>query len=112
MKKMFYSHLVEISELEIELNLLDLSHAEKEELISHVHSSIHYRVLDTVLSDLSAKDKKIIINHINNENHEKIWERFFKNASQIEEKIKNTVEDVSREFVEEIEKIKNKHKKQ
>lgn len=105
-RKHFYSHLIETRELEIELDTLALKPEEKEELLTHVHSSIHYKVLDTVLSELSEDDKKTLIEHINNEDHEKIWEHLLRNVAGAEEKIRNIAKFVLKEFSEEIAKVK------
>lgn len=105
-KKHFYSHLIETSELEIELDSLGLSTDEKEELLAHVHGSIHYKVLDTVLSDLSENDKKIFVEHVNSENHEKVWEHLLRNVTGAQEKIKEISKLVVREFRVEIAKLK------
>ena len=72
MKKTFYEHLVQIDFLHEELDSLNLSSEEKEELLRHVHGSIHYAVLDVVLSELPEEHKKTFINNVNSDDHNKI----------------------------------------
>lgn len=108
MSKTFYSHLVEINFLHEELDLLDLSENEKDELKQHVHGSIHYVALDIVLSELSQEHKKVFIKHLNENDHESLWFHLLSNTQGIEEKIKKGVEKTAHEFKEEIHKIKKK----
>jgi hypothetical protein len=106
MKKMFYSHLVETKDLEIELDSLDLKREEKDELLHHVHGSIHLKILDTVLSELSEDDKKKLVEHINNDDHGKIWEHLLRTLTHAEEKVRNAAGKVVNEFRDEIGKLK------
>lgn len=107
-KKLFYSHLIEISYLDLELDSLDLSDDEKKELKHHVHGSIHYVVLDVVLSELSEDHKKTFIEHLNAENHDALWEHLKDNTQEIEDKIKAATHAVAKEFLGEIHKLKSK----
>lgn len=108
MKKQFYSHLTEIHLVEQELDTLDLSSKEKEELLHHVYSSIHYSVLDITLSSLPEEHKKTFIEQVNHDNYEKIWEHLEKNAVGIEEKIKSSASNVISEFLKDIRQVKSK----
>lgn len=104
----FYSHLVKIDFLYEELDALDLSEKEKEELKHHVHSSIHYVALDIVLSDLTLEHKKIFITHLNNKNHNELWKHLLLNSETIEDRLKEGILKTVHEFKEEINKLRKK----
>ncbi len=105
-KKQFYNHLVEIEYLHEELETLDLSDSEKNELKHHVHSSVHYVVLDIVLSELSPDHKKKFIEHLNTSNHEELWKHLRENTQNIEEKLKEGIHTIIGEFHSEVKKMK------
>lgn len=89
MSKYFYSHIIDIESLVVELDKLDLEDHEKLHLSELVDSSLHNTVLDAILSELSEEDKKIFLKHLeNDEVHEKIWEHLNSKVDNIEEKIK------------------------
>lgn len=104
----FYSHLVKIDVLYEELDALDLSDKEKDELTHHVHSSVHYVVLDIVLSVLTVEHKKTFITHLNNKNHSELWKHLILNSENIEEKLKEGILKTVQEFKDEIHKLKKK----
>lgn len=108
MKKTFYSHLIEIEIVEKELDNLELSEKEKNELLHHVHSSVHYTVLDVVLSDLPEEHKKTFIKNTREKDDETIWEHVLSNTTGIEEKIKNKTKELLHEFADEVKKVKKK----
>ena len=70
--KYFFSHLIEIESIIIELDKLDLSKEQKIHLTSLIDSSLHHTVLDAVLSELSDQDKRVFLNHLQEDNHNKI----------------------------------------
>lgn len=106
MKKFFYSHLVEVESIIVELDKLDLSPDEKAHLAALVDSNLHHTVLDAVLSELSQDDKKVFLEHLNNQNHDKIWNHLNSKVDNIEEKIKDAAESVKKELHEDIKKAK------
>jgi hypothetical protein len=107
-KKYFYSHIIDISALSLELGGMGLTEEEKISLISLISSNIHHEVLDLILSELSPSDKKTFLHHLASENHDKVW-KFLKNrVENIEEKIKKTVEDIKKELRKDMEEIKVK----
>lgn len=102
----FYSHLIQISALEQELHDLHLNEKEKEDLMHHVHSSIHYTVLDIVISELPEEHKRKFIENTRHNNHKILWEHIKNNTVNIEEKIIQGIEKLSLEFLDEIKKLK------
>lgn len=109
--KTFYAHLVETEIIERELDSLDLTTEEKNDLMHHVHTSVHYKVLDVVLSDLSEEDKKTFLEHLKKENHEDLWSHLFAHTKDIEEQIKKVGNSLVSEFAIDIKMIKERHKK-
>jgi hypothetical protein len=96
--KKFYSHLIEVESLIIELDKLDLTEEQKIHLAGLVDSSLHHTVLDAVLSELSPEDKRAFLHHLNEENHNKIWQFLNSKVDNIEEKIKKAAEDLKTEL--------------
>ncbi|MDP3988574.1 MAG: hypothetical protein Q8P80_05535 [Candidatus Levybacteria bacterium] len=106
MKKYFYSHIVDVQLITIELDKLELSTEEKKELVSIIESSINHSVLDTILSELSEDDKKIFLTHLSKDEHEKIWEVLKSKVENIEGKIKKAADDLKEELYNDIKKLK------
>lgn len=92
--KTFYTHLIEIESIIIELDKLDLSVEQKAHLTSLIDSSLHHTVLDVVLSQLNPQDKKIFLSHLQEGEHSKIWQFLNEKVDGVEEKIKKAAEDL------------------
>ncbi len=107
-KKQFYSHLLEIEFLHAELDTLDLSESEKDELKKHVHGGVHYIALDIVLSELAPEHKTTFIKHLNQESHDELWAHLKENTQDIEEKLKVGIRKIIQEFYNDVKKIKEK----
>ncbi len=106
MIKHFYSYLIEHDTLIIELDNLELSKKEKEHLISIAESSIHYVVIDTVLTELPQKEKKTFLDNLKSADHEKIWKHLFKKTDDIEEKIIKAVNNLKKQLKEDMDGLK------
>ncbi len=97
MSKLFFDHLIEFEEVEIELNGLDISSEEKKELEQLVDSMVHHRVIDRILT------------HLPRHHHAEFIDRFHKAPydpkllSWINQKIEATVE---KHVKDEIKKLK------
>ncbi|MEK7616679.1 MAG: hypothetical protein AAB414_01350 [Patescibacteria group bacterium] len=107
--KRFYSHIIEIDSITYELDKLDLSKNQKLHLASLVDSSLHYTIIDAILSELSAEDKRAFLQHLNMEDHQKIWNFLNEKVDKVEEKIKKAAEDLKDELHEDL--IKSKRSK-
>lgn len=107
MKKHFFSHLIEIDSLHIELESLDMEEQEKEEVRDLIEKNLYHTILDAVLSELSEEDKKMFLSHLAEEDHTKTWELLNRKVENIEEKIKQTAEDVKRELHNDIKTTKS-----
>ena len=92
--KQFYTHLVEIESIVIELDQMDLTKEQKIHLTSIIDSTLHHTVLDAVLSELSDQDKRVFLNHLKEDNHDKIWKFLNEKVDNVEDKIKKVAEDL------------------
>ena len=106
--KHFYTHLVEIESIIIELDKLDLSQEQKIQLTTLIDSSLHHTILDAVLSELSPEDKTVFLNHLKEDDHGKIWKFLNEKVDNIEERIKKTAGDLKNELHEDLKEAKNK----
>lgn len=104
MSKHFYSHLVELDTLHLELDNHELSDAQKEEIKRLLDESIYHTVLEAVLSELSEEDKKVFLSHLVDDDHGKIWEFVNGKVENIEEKIKKAADDIKEKLHEDIRK--------
>lgn len=90
----FYSHLIEIESIIVELDKLDLSSEQKVHLTSLIDSSLHHTILDAILSELSASDKRVFLNHLKGKEHSKIWQFLNGRVDNVEEIIKKAAEQL------------------
>lgn len=93
-QKFFYSHLIEIGSIIIELDKMDLSDEQKSHLSALIDSSLHHAILDAILSELSDSDKRAFVNLFNEEDHQRIWTFLKSRVDNIEDKIKKASEDL------------------
>lgn len=108
MKKHFYHHIITLDSLIVELNSMRLSEAEKEHLASIAYSSLHYAVLDTILSELAEEDKKTFLDHVSSPHHEKTWKFVKQKIENVEEKIKKAAYSLEEELKQDIKELRNK----
>lgn len=109
MKKHFYSHLVSIDSVHIELSYLDLSDKERKHLRDLAESNLHHMILDAVLSELSPEDKKVFLRQIHHDDHQAVWRFLNKKSKNIESLIKKTAEDLIDTMHKDIKEAKKKH---
>lgn len=102
----FYSHLIKIDSIILELDKMDLSEEEKLHLAKLVDSTLHHTILDALLSELSESDKRIFTQHLNSGNHDKIWKFLNDKIEGVEEKIKKTAEDLKKELHQDLRKAR------
>lgn len=104
--KQWYTHLVEIESIVVELDDMQLSKEEKLHLAHLIDSSLHHTILEAVLLELSDQDKKIFIEYLNENNHDKIRHFLNEKVERIEKKIKNTAEQLIKEFKKDLKEAK------
>lgn len=96
--KYFYSHLIEIESIIIELDKMGLSREEKLHLAHLVDSSMHHTILNAILSELSDEDKRKFISHLNENNHDNIRKFLNEKVNKVEDKIKKAADDLKKEL--------------
>ncbi len=104
--KYFYTHLVEVESIIVELDKMNLSEEEKLHLATLVDSSLHHTILDAVLSELSASDKRVFIKHLNEGDRDKIWKFLNDKVDGVEIKIKKAADDLKRQLQQDLRKAK------
>lgn len=105
-KKHFYQHLLETSDISIEIAQLDLTPDERVHLISLVEANIHTSVVETVLSNLPEEDKKTFLQNLASEDHDKIWMHLKLKSSNIEDKLIESINEIKKEFLKDIKEVK------
>lgn len=107
MKQHFYSHIVETNSITIALGEMDLTQAERKHLIDLVDHNLHHAILDSVLSELSDKDKQEFLELLAKDDNDKIWKLLNSRVNHIEDKIKQTADDLKKEIHKDIEDSKS-----
>lgn len=102
----WYSHLVEVESISIELEQLNLSKQEKLHLAELVDSSLHQTILNAVLSHLSKEDKIKFISHLQTNSHDQIWQFLNEKVDDIEIKIKKAADDLKKELTKDLKEAK------
>lgn len=92
--KKFYSHLIEIESITIELDKIGLAEYEKHELAGLIDSNIHNVVMDAIFSKLSESDKRNFAEIASSKDHKKIWDFLNSKTDDVEEQIKKASEDL------------------
>lgn len=99
MSRIFYDIHIHLEEIEIELDKLEISHEEKQEMEHLIEEMVHHRVLDRILT------------HLPRHHHAEFLDRFHKAPyddkllSWLDSRIEKSVEE---HIKEEMEKLKKK----
>lgn len=105
-KPFFYSHLIEIESIVVELDKLDLSEEQKIHLTGLIDSSLHHTILDAVLSELSPENKRVFLNHLREDDHDQVWKFLNEKVDNIEGKIKKAAQDLKMELHNDLKEAK------
>ena len=92
--KQFYTHLIEIESIIVELDKLDLSKEQRVHLATLVDSSLQHTILDAILSQLNDQEKRVFMQHLTKGNHEIIWKFLNEKIDKVEDKVKAVAEDL------------------
>lgn len=104
----WYSHLIEIESIVVELDQLDLTNEQKKHLASLVDESLHHTILDAILTELSEEDKRIFLKHVASGSHDQIWQFLFDKVDKIEDKIKKAAEDLKTELHDDLKEARQR----
>lgn len=108
MKGYFYTEIIDIESLIVELNSLKLSPKEKRHLAELVDSQIHSTVLETIFSELNEVEKKIFIEHLRVGDNQNIWNHLKRNIDSVEDKIKTATKQLKQELHKDIKEAKER----
>lgn len=100
--KHFYTHLVEIESINLELDKIGLSQEEKIHLANLVDASLHHTILNAIFAELSDDDKRVFAAHLNKDDHDKIWQFLNEKVIGIEDKIKQAADGLKKELHKDI----------
>ena len=104
--KQFYTHLVEIESIVIELDKMDLSKEQKIHLTTLIDSTLHHTILDSILSQLGDSDKRVFLQSFSENDHDKIWKFLTERVDNIEDTIKKAVEDLKEQLHKDLKEAK------
>ena len=107
--KKFYSHLIEIDSLTVELDSLEMQDHEKHELAHLVDSNIHNVVMDAILSKLNDEDKRKFAEIVLSDDHSKIWNFLKSKSDNVEEDIKKAAHEFKKKLHEDVREAKTKN---
>lgn len=105
-KKYFYSHIIEISEISLEIGNLDIPKEDRVKLIALAEENHHNALLHLVLNHLHDDDKKSFLSHISEDNHDRAWEFVAKKIEDLENKLINESNRIREDFKNDIRKVK------
>lgn len=108
-QKHFYSHLIRITDITIELADMDLNSEERIHLLALVDANIHSTVVNTVLSELPEEEKKIFLQNLVANDHIEIWSHLRKNIKDADEKIILAVNSLKRELLKDLKEVNSKN---
>lgn len=108
MVKYFYSHLISFESVETDLDTLNLTKQEKQQLMDIAHTHTHQQIIESILSQLSEEDKKKFLELLAYGEDEKIWQHLNEKVEKIEDKIKDASQSVKEELRADIKKLKSK----
>lgn len=107
MAKVFYDHLINISEVIAELDKSKLKHDEKVELIRIVDTTIHYQVMETILSHTPKEKQASFLKEFKKLPSDKKHLRYLKEHKEdIEQRILEAIIKVKKEIVADLKQNK------
>lgn len=110
-RKHFYTHLIQVNDIVLDLGDLDMTQEERVHLLALLDANIHSTVVHTVLSELPNDEKKAFLENIIVNDHEKTWNHLRLNSVGLEDKIRIAVEKLVKEMKQDIKLVKSQNKK-
>ncbi|MBI2086419.1 hypothetical protein HYT74_03695 [Candidatus Daviesbacteria bacterium] len=108
--KYFFSHLIEIESVILELEKLGLSRDQKVHLAFLIDSQLHHTILDAILSQLNDAEKRIFAKHLTEGNHDKIWKFLNDKIDGVEDRIKETANQLKEELHKDLQRARKETK--
>src|SRR5687767_15046306 len=98
----FYTHIVKMDTLILELEQMDFDEEEKTHLADLIDGTFHHTILEEIFTHLSSEDKTQLLKHLQEDDHDKIWKFLNDKVDNIEEKIVKVSEDLKKELHEDL----------
>lgn len=107
MTKIFYDHLVLIEELTVELENLD--HESRREIVGLMDETLHHHVLDTILTHLPKEHHETFLNRFHRAPHDPQLLVFLKQyiVIDIENEIRKKAKKVKKDLLSTVKKSKH-----
>ncbi len=103
MQHTFYYHLIDLTDIEVQLDKHQLKGEEKQELMMMVKETIHYQVVTEILTHLPEEHHEWFLAKYTKLPHEEgFLEKLKEKIEDIEDKIKAIVEKVKAEILLEL----------
>lgn len=110
MAKLFYDHLISIHEVLGELDKHKLSHDEKVDIVKTIDTTIHYQVIETILTHLPSDKHQEFIDNFHKKPHDKKHLKYLKEHKEdIEVEIQKKVKKTTREILKDFKSISTKN---
>jgi hypothetical protein len=104
--KYFYSHIIETTEISLEIGELDIPKEDRAKLIALAEENLHHSLLDLVLTHLSEEDKKTFLSHLVTNDHKSAWDFIVSRVENAEQKIIDTALKIKIDLKKDIQKVK------
>ncbi len=105
MKSKFYSHILKIEPINSKFGEYEISDSQRDELLDILHTHVHITVIDVILSELDDDKKKEFLHLIAlKEDHSAAWDFVITNIEKGEDKVKEAIDSIVKEFVSDLEK--------
>lgn len=101
-QKNFYDHLVKVESLTIQVNRLDLNPSQKKRVNGLIKSSVHYTLVNTLMSDVPEKERPRAIKTLNSGNYNELWSVFDTKKARVEGNLRKAFENLSREILRDL----------
>ena len=96
--KHFYTHLIQVNDITLDLGDVEMSKEERLHLLSLLDANIHATVMHTVLSELPTGEKKIFLTNLVENNHDKILKHLRMHINDLDIKITNAADKLISEM--------------
>ena len=106
--KKFYSHLIEIETLTVELDKIQMADHEKHELAGLIDSNIHNIVMDAIMSKIPDSEKRKFVEVANSQDYKKIWEFLKSKSESIENDIIKAAAEIKKQLHQDIKEANKK----
>lgn len=107
MKKHFYSHLITVETVHLELSNLEMSDEERRHLADLAEANLHHTILDAVLSELDPEDKKEFLKRLHLDDHSEIWVFLAGKTKDFEKIVKEKGEELVKKLHKDIKYAKS-----